>query len=775
MAEPLARSYPVSYPIFAVNPPAPREVGEWGESQWQTLFALLDAVTPSIAVGAGAADDKNQLSITEAQCQEAYEQTKREVKKAPSYNKFKEYLRARPVASPQYEEHIRRLVGSLPKKAQQDLGGVLKLLNTQLGSLAMTGYRLAIKDQPIHIRQAIIQSWDNAWIQTFPTLASTFFQLGKMAFTQLDPLFRELIEYQDHNEHNESQHLAPSFNFDFIQFKSSNEPAIVDVDVVVVGSGCGGGVCAKVLAEAGHQVLVVDKGYHFPSTHFPMKPEAASQFLFESNGVITSDDRSINILAGSNWGGGGTVNWSVSLQPQGFLRQEWADRGLPFFRTQEFQHCLDRVCKFMGVGVGQIFNHSDGNRTLLEGARKLGWHAEPVPQNTAGWDHHCGKCHFGCSMGQKQGPAVSWLPAAARAGARFIEGLEVEKVLFDEKRGSKQAIGILGKWTSRDKDGGLQTPASERTQRTVHIRAKKVIISSGTLQSPLLLLRSGLRNHHIGKNLYLHPASAVRATYDRTVKGWEGGIITSVCTSFENLDGKGHGAKIEPSVMIPQIALLDHPWKNALQFKTDCLRARQMNSILSITRDRDTGRVYPDPHDGRPCVAYSPSAFDRASSLAGIVAIAKIMFIQGATEIWTSVPGVPSFKRTRPTPPVVDTTDALEAPIVDDEGTFDVGINDPDFVAWIKLIKGTGLNSTRAAWLCAHQMGTCRMSATPRDGVVDPKGKAWEADGLYVADSSVFPSASGVNPMITNMAIADYISRGISRDLKNAAGARASL
>ncbi|KAI1267375.1 GMC oxidoreductase [Xylariaceae sp. FL1019] len=765
-AEPL----PLTSPI-AVNLPVPKEVAEWGETQWQTLFALLDAVTPSIAVGAEVTDDKIQLRITEAQCQEAYEQTKKDVKSAPSYTRFKDYLRARPVASLQYEEHTKRLVGSLPKKAQQDLGGVLKLLDTQLGSLVMTGYRLAVKDQPIHTRQAIVQSWDNAWIKIFPTLASTFTRISKMAFTQLDPLFRELIEYQDHNE---DYQPGPSFDFNFIQFPSAQEPAIVDVDVVVVGSGCGGGVCAKVLAEEGHRVLVVDKGYYFPPSQLPMNPEAGSQLLFESSGLIASDDGSMSILAGSNWGGGGTVNWSVSLQPQGFVRQEWADRGLPFFTTQEFQHCLDRVCKFMGVGDKQI-RHNHAGSTVLEGARKLGWHAKPVPQNTAGAEHYCGRCYFGCGAGEKQGPAVSWLPAAARAGAQFIEGLEVEKVLFDEKRGSKQAIGILGKWTSRDRDGGLQSPASQRTQRIVEVRAKKVIISSGTLQSPLILLRSGLKNHHIGKNLYLHPASAVRATYDREVKGWEGGIITSVCTSFENLDGKGHGAKIEPSIMIPHLTLYDHPWKDALQFKTDCLRARQMHSIISITRDRDTGRVYPDPNDGRPCVAYSPSAFDRASSLAGVVAIAKIMYVQGATEIWTGVPGVPSFKRTRPIAPVIDTTSAMDAAIVDDEGNFDVGINDPDFVAWIKLLNGTGLNSTRAGWTCAHQMGSCRMSAKPRDGVVDPKGKTWEADGLYVADSSVFPSASGVNPMITNMAIADFISRGISRDLKSATGPRASL
>ncbi len=63
-------------------------------------------------------------------------------------------------------------------------------------------------------------------------------------------------------------------------------------------------------------------------------------------------------------------------------------------------------------------------------------------------------------------------------------------------------------------------------------------------------------------------------------------------------------------------------------------------------------------------------------------------------------------------------------------------------------------------------MGTCRMGSNVKHSVVDPNGKVWGAEGLYVADASVFPSASGVNPMVTNMAISDWISRGVARELR---------
>ncbi|KAI1426013.1 long chain fatty alcohol oxidase [Xylaria sp. FL1777] len=754
-------SIPITVPI-PVTLPKPRKVEGFGQEQWQTLFALLDAVTPSIVIDSEVTDSKNQLCITEAQCLEAYEQTKRNVKNAPDYEKFKAYLRSRPVNTPQYINYVKRITGNLPKSAQRDLGRLLTLLSTQLGSLLATGYRLPMKEQSLRVREAILQSWSRSWTNIFPQIANPFMVMGKLVFVHSDPLFRELNDFTDSPK---DYRPGPSFDYKFMQFPANDEPAIIDVDVVIVGSGCGGGVVAKVLAEAGHDVLVVDKGYYFPPSHFPMNTEAANEFLFEGKAPLATDDQSVNIVAGSNWGGGGTINWSVSLSPQGYVRKEWADAGLDFFTTQEFQNCLDRVCDVMGVSDEHV-RHNHGAQVILEGSRKLGWHAKTCPQNTNGAEHYCGRCYHGCGTGEKQGPAVCWLPAASRAGARFIEGMEVSKVVFDRKSGSKKAVGIMGKWTSRDKEGGLQAPESERIQRSVKVRAKKVIVACGSLQSPLLLMRSGLKNPHIGKNLHLHPVINVHATFDKDIQGWEGGIITSVCTTFENLDGKGHGAKLETNVMLPYITLHGHPYENGLQWKLDALRARQMNSFISIVRDRDTGRVYPDPDDGRPRIAYTTSAFDRGNLLVGVVAIAKLCYIQGATEIWSGVPGIPSFKRTKP---VLADVDAGAA-----EENFDQGINDPDFSAWVKLIEKTGLNSPLVKFMCAHQMGSCKMSAKPQDGVVDPKGKVWGTQNLYVADASVFPSASGVNPMITNMAIADYISRGISKELKNS-GLRASL
>lgn len=214
--------------------------------------------------------------------------------------------------------------------------------------------------------------------------------------------------------------------------------------------------------------------------------------LFDGAATVSSDDNSTLVVSGSCFGGGGTINWSGALQTQGYVRDEWANaRGLSFFGSRAFQECLDRVCRQMGVHEGT--EHNFGNAALMEGARRLGWSAKYLPQNTGGCEHQDGYCAFGCATGEKKGPVNGWFPDAARNGARFVEGFKVEKVLFDEKAKTKRAVGVVGTWTSRGKDGRLDGPDDEKVVRQVIVRAKKVIISGGTLWSPVILKNSGLK------------------------------------------------------------------------------------------------------------------------------------------------------------------------------------------------------------------------------------------------------------------------------------------
>ena len=195
-----------------------------------------------------------------------------------------------------------------------------------------------------------------------------------------------------------------------------------------------------------------------------------------------------------------------------------------------------------------------------------------------------------------------------------------------------------------------------------------------------------------------------------------------------------------------------------------------MSSFIALTRDRDTGSVAPDPDTGIPRVDYTPSDFDRDHTLEGVQALAKMCYVTGATEIFPHFPGLESFVPSRG-----GEDDATETGTTNGQGknekTADPEFSDPAFAKWLQRVREVGNKPPITMWSSAHQMGTCRMSAKAEDGVVDDRGKVWGRDGLYVADASVFPSASGVNPMITVMAVSDWISRCVVEDLGKQKGA----
>ena len=243
----------------------------------------------------------------------------------------------------------------------------------------------------------------------------------------------------------------------------------------------------------------------------------------------------------------------------------------------------------------------------------------------------------------------------------------------------------------------------------------------------------------------------------------KGEIATSGVTEFDNLDGKSYGTKIMGAAMFvrcsssllfidkpnmimnqPLMTLLQIPWQNGLQFKMDALKYRHMNCYLSIIRDRDAGNVSLDPVDGSPVIAYTMSPFDRKHAVLGLAATAKLCYVQGAREILPMVPNIPPFQCHK----------------------SDRDLSDTEFVEWVERLERADLSPSAAILNSAHQMGSCRMSTSQKDGVVDETGKVWEADDLYIADASVLPTASGVNPMITIMTIADHIARGIAASLK---------
>ncbi|KAI9839696.1 MAG: hypothetical protein M1838_004308, partial [Thelocarpon superellum] len=655
--------------------PDPPDHEVFTPDQWKMVLAMADTIVPEIRPS-HTPHLGPQLFLTQSEYAAAVQDIKNSVANPPDDAVIEQYLAENATSNARFRRELQRIFAAhVRDDVRSGVGLIISMVNSRVGSLIFNGSSTPFYDHAYEERAAIMKSWSQSYLPPLRQVHRSLSQLVKVTWLRTSPSIAPLLSFP-----RVPIHMSPgtTFPFEFVGFQAGEQAEIIETDVVVVGSGCGAGVVAKNIAEDGHRVVVVEKGYHHETERLPMSELEAAHHLYHGGGLLPSDDNTITVIAGSTWGGGGTINWSASLQTQALVRKEWADRGMKFFTSADYQASLDRVCRRMGVSTAHI-EHNHTNRVLLEGARKLGYSVKAVPQNTGGNKHYCGYCTLGCGAGQKQGPVVSWLPDAIKAGAKSIEGLEVDHVLFETQRGSKVATGVQGRWTSRD--GSIK--------REVIVKAKKVVLSAGTLFSPLILLRSGLTNPQLGRNLKLHPAAFIFGIWPEEIRPWEGGILTAVCDEFQNQDGRFHGAKLEAMTMLPAW-FLPMVASMGLEYKKMVPKFKHMSAFISLVRDRESGRVYPDAATGLPRVAYTPSPMDRQHCLEGMLAMAKICYVTGAQEIGVLVEGVPMFVR--------DTTPVPASASLDDLHAEDAGINDPAFQAWLDKVRATGLAVPEASF-----------------------------------------------------------------------------
>ena len=345
----------------------------------------------------------------------------------------------------------------------------------------------------------------------------------------------------------------------------------------------------------------------------------------------------------------------------------------------------------------------------------------------------------GCPSGVKNASHLTWIKTAGENGCRFISGINIDKIIHS----NRAAQGVEG----------------HKNGKKVIIKAKKsVVISGGSVSTPALLLRSRIPdlNPHVGKHMRLHPVSVVSGVFpDRIIAPHQGSIMTSVSTY---IDEKGYGYKIETPTSLPALFAASQKWYSGSQHKERMLKWKHTSSLLILTRDYDSeGSIYVDAA-GKPRLEWSLGPKDEKSMLHGIESSVKILIAEGAQEIYTSQMNIESF-------------------FPDKSKTHDQIFNSLEFKNFIEKIhqEGSiffrnlliiGLKPRKTLLFSAHQMGTCRMHIDPKHGAINPRGKLHGLNKVYIGDASVFPTASGVNPMITTYSMAYSIAQSLKEDLQ---------
>jgi choline dehydrogenase-like flavoprotein len=500
----------------------------------------------------------------------------------------------------------------------------------------------------------------------------------------------------------------------------------LEADVCIVGSGSGGAVCAAVLAARGLDVVVLEAAGYYNESDFAQLELKAYQEMFWRGGPTPTAEGNISLVAGTTLGGGTTINWTNCLRTRPWVRKQWAEHGLEGVDGPEFDRHLDAV--WDRITANDSCSDLNGTQQRLrEGAEALGWSFETIVRNT---DPGCydpeqaGYLGFGDQSGSKRSADRTWLADAQEHDARFLTFTRATRVLSDDGR----ATGVEAVWQPPDGPGAQIT-----------VKAPRVVVACGALESPALLLRSGIGGPAVGHNLRLHPSSVVGAAYGADLQAWWGPPQAGLCDEFADT-GEGYGFLIETAQYAPGLIGSATPWISGQDHKQRMEEFRLTGTFISLTRDRGAGQVIADANGEAVPMYAVTDPLDLENLKRGIEVQVRLHEAAGAHQIGPLAEGAPLWRW----------GDDLEA-----------------FIARVKRIP---FRAGGYKLFSAHQMGTCRMGADPESSVAGPYGELHDTKGVWIGDGSAFPTSSGTNPMISIMSLAHRTAEAIADD----AGAKAA-
>ncbi|MBC7453075.1 MAG: GMC family oxidoreductase [Massilia sp.] len=527
--------------------------------------------------------------------------------------------------------------------------------------------------------------------------------------------------------------LGLARGWDVLDGAAQDRDSTFEADVVIVGSGAGGGVTAEILALSGLKVIVVEEGALKSSTDFKMREADAYPNLYQESAARKTKDKAINILQGRTVGGSTTVNWTSSFRTPTPTLEYWQRHfGLASYTPEALAPWFLMMEQRLNVSTW-LTPPNENNDLLKRGAARLGIPAAAIMRNVKGcWN--LGYCGMGCPTNAKQSMLVTTIPAALDLGATLLTHVRAERLVF---KGDKVDSLVCS---------ALDATGVAPNGRSVTLRAKHFVVAGGAINSPALLMRSQAPNPHgvLGTRTFLHPTVISAAIFAQRVDGFAGAPQTIYSDHFldtQPIDG-AIGYKLEAPPLHP--LLLSTTMAGYGQAHADTMaQFPHVHALLALLRDgfhdASRGGTVGLAGNGAPVLDYPMSAFVWDGVRRAHLTMAEIQFAAGAKTVQ----------------PVHESALAYTS--------WDAARRAINALDYKELI-------TRV--VSAHVMGGCTMSDDTRLGVVGANGRYHGIANLSVHDGSLFPTSIGANPQLSIYGITARLSAGLARELTGKAAAR---
>ncbi len=507
---------------------------------------------------------------------------------------------------------------------------------------------------------------------------------------------------------------------------ASTLPAEAQFDVVIVGTGAGGGTTAEILAHAGLRVLLVEEGPLRSSGEFRMREAEAYPQLYQESAARLTKDKAIGILQGRCVGGSTTVNWTSSFRTPAATLAFWRDRfGLDGFDEAAMAPWFERMERRLSIAPWTMAPN-ENNDVLRRGAERLGLRAAPIARNVRGC-LNLGYCGVGCPTNAKQSMLVTTIPSALDAGATLYTRARATRLIVEGER----AVALEIDWL----DATGTRPSGRRTRA----KAAHFVLAAGAIASPALLMRSGAPDPHrlLGARTFLHPVVVSAAVFDRIVGGWAGAPQSVYVDHFL------HDAPIDGPIGYKLEAPPIHPvlFATTMTGFGDEHRRRMLDfartqATIALLRDgfheRSPGGRVELRDDGSPVLDYPLDDFVLEGGRRALLSMAEIQFAAGARTVQPAHELALPYRSWR---------EAREA------------------------IAALPMKPLLARVVSAHVMGGCRFGVDAARGAVDPDGVHWQWRNVSVHDGSLFPTSIGANPQLSIYGFTARLASGLAQRL----------